>query len=37
VPYAHTKPALGVEKRIQNFIPAVTGSDDLFPVTFGGQ
>ena len=32
VPYAHTKPALGVEKRIQNFIPAVTGSDDLFPV-----
>ena len=37
VPYAHTKPALGVEKRIKNFVPAVTGSDDLFPVSFGGQ
>ena len=37
VPYAHTKPALGAEKRIRNFIPAVTGSDDLFGVYFGGQ
>jgi peptide/nickel transport system substrate-binding protein len=37
VPYAHTKPAIGAEKRIRNFVPAVTGSDDLYPVEFGGQ
>jgi peptide/nickel transport system substrate-binding protein len=37
VPYAHTKPAIGAEKRIRNFVPAVTGSDDLYPVELGGQ
>jgi peptide/nickel transport system substrate-binding protein len=37
VPYAHTRPALGMQKRVQNYIASPTGSDRFFPVSLGGQ
>jgi peptide/nickel transport system substrate-binding protein len=37
VPYVHTTPALGMEKRVQRYIASPTGSDRFFPVFLGGQ
>ena len=37
VPYVHTRPALGMQKRVQNYIASPTGSDRFFPVSLGGQ
>jgi peptide/nickel transport system substrate-binding protein len=37
VPYAHSKPALGFQRKVKGYIPNPTGTDYLFPVYFGGQ
>jgi peptide/nickel transport system substrate-binding protein len=37
VPYAHTRPVLGLQKRVQGYIASPTGSDRFFPVSLGGQ
>ncbi len=37
VPYAHSKPALGFQKRVKGYIPNPTGTDFFLPVYFGGQ
>jgi peptide/nickel transport system substrate-binding protein len=37
VPYAHSKPALGFQKRVKGYVPNPTGTDFFFPVYFGGQ
>jgi peptide/nickel transport system substrate-binding protein len=36
VPYVHTRPALGMQKRVRNYFASPTGSDRFFPVTLGG-
>jgi peptide/nickel transport system substrate-binding protein len=36
VPYAHSKPALGAQKRVRGLVPSVTGSDPLYTVFFAG-
>jgi len=37
VPYVHTRPALGMEKRVGHYIANPKGTDYFFPVTLGGQ
>jgi peptide/nickel transport system substrate-binding protein len=37
VPYVHTRPALGMERRVGNYIANPKGTDYFFPVTLGGQ
>jgi peptide/nickel transport system substrate-binding protein len=37
VPYVHTTPALGMQRRVQNYFASPTGSDRFFPVSLGGQ
>ena len=36
VPYVHTTPALGMQRRVQNYFASPTGSDRFFPVSVGG-
>jgi peptide/nickel transport system substrate-binding protein len=37
VPYVHTTPALGMQRRVLNYFASPTGSDRFFPVSLGGQ
>jgi peptide/nickel transport system substrate-binding protein len=37
VPYAHTRPPLGLDKSVKGYIPSPAGSDPLASVFFGGQ
>lgn len=37
VPYAHSRPAIGLEKRVQGYTPNPQGTDDFDLVSFGGQ
>jgi peptide/nickel transport system substrate-binding protein len=36
VPYAHTRPPLGIQKAVKGYIPSPAGSDPLASVYFGG-
>jgi peptide/nickel transport system substrate-binding protein len=37
VPYAHSKPAVGVQKNVQGYVPSPVGTDPFLGVHFGGQ
>jgi peptide/nickel transport system substrate-binding protein len=37
VPYAHSRPALGFQKRVRGYVPSPVGTDPFESVHFGGQ
>src|SRR5918911_1207755 len=37
VPYAHSKPALGFQRKVKGYTPSPVGTDPFDPVYFGGQ
>jgi peptide/nickel transport system substrate-binding protein len=37
VPYAHSKPALGFQKKVKGYVPSPVGTDPFEGVYFGGQ
>src|SRR3712207_2859985 len=37
VPYAHTRPALGMQRRVRNYFTSPIGTDEFDTVTIGGQ
>jgi peptide/nickel transport system substrate-binding protein len=37
VPYAHSQPALGFQKRVRGYVPSPVGTDPFAQVFFGGQ
>ena len=37
VPYAHSTPALGFQKKVKGYTPSPVGTDPFAPVFFGGQ
>ena len=37
VPYAHSKPALGFQRRVRGYVPSPVGTDPFAGVFFGGQ
>jgi peptide/nickel transport system substrate-binding protein len=37
VPYAHSRPALGMQKKVKGYVPSPVGTDPFAGVSFGGQ
>jgi peptide/nickel transport system substrate-binding protein len=37
VPYAHSRPALGMQKKVKGYVPSPVGTDPFAGVYFGGQ
>jgi peptide/nickel transport system substrate-binding protein len=37
VPYAHSQPALGMQKKVKGYVPSPVGTDPFAGVSFGGQ
>ena len=37
VPYAHSRPALGMQKKVKGYTPSPVGTDPFDSVYFGGQ
>ena len=37
MPYAHSRPAIGVQKRVNGYVPSPVGTDPFASITVGGQ